>query len=1181
MKNITTFSTTLLIGVALLLFGCHSPKTASTQETDPHAINILFLGHDSEHHDSEKYMPMLASALYPRGIALSYTEDPNDLNSENLSKYDGLLIYANHDEITSSQEEALLEYVRSGHAFIPVHSASFCFRNSPEYVDMVGGQFLRHETGTFVAYITQADHPALNGVEEFSTWDETYVHHKIAEDINVLMEREESDPGEAGQQEPWTWTKTYGEGKVFYTAYGHDERTWSQPEFHDLMEAGILWAVEDEVKEPWQAYVETLPELKYEDRANIPNYEKRDPAPQYQLPLSPEESKKLIQVPIDFNLELFASEPDVINPISMDWDERGRLWVIETVDYPNTVRNQDGVGDDRIKICEDTDGDGKADKFTVFAENLNIPTSLVFANGGVIVSQAPHFLFFQDTDGDDRADVRKELVSGWGTFDTHAGPSNLTYGPDNWIWGVVGYSGFEGTIAGEQWDFGQGVYRFKPNASDFEYLTRTSNNTWGLGFTEDFDVFASTANNTHSVYLGIPNNYLKNVDGIPALGSSKIDGHYAMQPISTIRQVDVWGGFTAAAGHRFYTARSYPQKYWNQMAFVCEPTGQLVHQARIEKEGAGFVEKNAGNLFAGADEWVSPVEAKVGPDGAVWVADWYNFIVQHNPTPNADRGGYNAENGDGNAYINPLRDRQHGRIWRVVYQEAEPYEPMALSMDDPEGLVAALSHDNMFWRTTAQRLLVERGEEDVLPELYELAKKTRTDEMGLSPGAFHALWTMHGLGALDGSNEEAYRIVVKALDHPTAGVRRAAAQVLPRTPWANQAILRANLAEDDDPHVRLTAVLALSEMPRSNGLGQKLYSLSQEENIQGDNWLARATYAAAAHHREGFMNTYLTENPEYEDVQVKKASMVPREHPNHDDSDWNTMQLPQLIEDAGLDIDGVVWFRKKITIPDGFADQAGMISLGPINDSDETWVNGIKVGGLEDSYDKDRKYVIPARVLKAGENTVVVRVQDNQNVGGFSGEANQLFVQVGNRRISLVGDWRYEVGEEFGRETKNIFEGEQTIASLLMDTYWNRPEEPVAEVEIENEDAIIVQIKTVKNAMKYDIGEFVVEAGRPVKIIFENPDFMQHNLLIIQPGTLETVGAAADKLASNPQGADMQYVPDMEEVMYNTPLVDPGATVELTFTAPENPDEYPFVCTFPGHWRIMQGTMKVVNPQAI
>ena len=142
-------------------------------------------------------------------------------------------------------------------------------------------------------------------------------------------------------------------------------------------------------------------------KPNIPNYEKRNPAPKFQEPLSPEESKKLIQVPVGFDLELFASEPDIINPIAMEWDEKGRLWVIETVDYPNTVREDKSSGDDRIKICEDTDGDGKADKFTVFAENLNIPTSMVFANGGIIVSQAPHFLFLKDTDGDDKADVRK------------------------------------------------------------------------------------------------------------------------------------------------------------------------------------------------------------------------------------------------------------------------------------------------------------------------------------------------------------------------------------------------------------------------------------------------------------------------------------------------------------------------------------------------------------------------------------------------------------------------------------------------------------------------------------------------------------------------------------------------------------------------------------------------------
>lgn len=117
--------------------------------------------------------------------------------------------------------------------------------------------------------------------------------------------------------------------------------------------------------------------------------------------------------------------------------------------------------------------------------------------------------------------------------------------------------------------------------------------------------------------------------------------------------------------------------------------------------------------------------------------------------------------------------------------------------------------------------------------------------------------------------------------------------------------------------------------------------------------------------------------------------------------------------------------------------------------------------------------------------------------------------------------------------------------------------------------------------MKYDISEFVVEAGKPVKIIFENPDFMQHNLLITQPGKLEVVGAAADKLATTPEGAEKDYIPEIPEVLFSTPLVDPEKTVELSFIAPEQPGAYPFVCTFPGHWRIMQGVMKVVGSESI
>src|SRR5690606_2651129 len=225
-----------------------------------------------------------------------------------------------------------------------------------------------------------------------------------------------------------------------------------------------------------------------------------------------------------------------------------------------------------------------------------------------------------------------------------------------------------------------------------------------------------------------PNNYLKEVGKIPLKGSQKIDGHYAMLPITqNIRQVDVFGGLTAAAGHHFYTARTYPKAYWNQVAFVCEPTGGLVHIAKIEKDGAGYVERDGGNLIASADEWFSPVEAKVGPDGAVWVLDWYNFIIQHNPTPNVDRGGYDAENGPGNAYINPLRDKSRGRIWRIMPKQTASVKPPTLDKDDTRALVNALSHNNMFWRMTAQRLLVENENTDVVPELIKLVKNGEVD----------------------------------------------------------------------------------------------------------------------------------------------------------------------------------------------------------------------------------------------------------------------------------------------------------------------------------------------------------------------------------------------------------------------------------------------------------------------
>jgi putative membrane-bound dehydrogenase-like protein len=181
-----------------------------------------------------------------------------------------------------------------------------------------------------------------------------------------------------------------------------------------------------------------------------------------QKPLSPTESAKHIQVPAGFSLETFAHEPDVVHPIAMTWDERGRLFVLITKDYPNE-RKETG-GSDYILLCEDTNRDGKADKFTRYAEGLSVPTGLVPYDGGLIVSQAPHMLYLKDTDGDDKADTRKVLFTGFGTFDTHAGPSNLHYGFDNWIWGSVGYSGFKGKLTAIRSSSGRAFSASNPTA---------------------------------------------------------------------------------------------------------------------------------------------------------------------------------------------------------------------------------------------------------------------------------------------------------------------------------------------------------------------------------------------------------------------------------------------------------------------------------------------------------------------------------------------------------------------------------------------------------------------------------------------------------------------------------------------------------------------------------------------
>ncbi|MCC6509636.1 MAG: c-type cytochrome [Pirellulaceae bacterium] len=320
------------------------------------------------------------------------------------------------------------------------------------------------------------------------------------------------------------------------------------------------------------------------------------------------------------------------------------------------------------------------------------------------------------------------------------------------------------------------------------------------------------------------------------------DTHMFKPVTEKVRQVDHHGGYTAGAGHALYTARAYPASWWNRVAFVCGPTGHLVGTFVLNANGGSFSDTNSFNLIASDDEWAAPIMAEVGPDGHVWVIDWYNYIVQHNPTPQG------FQTGKGNAYESDLRDKKLGRIYRVVYDDAkaEATKSPKLSSDDPAGLVAALQHSNRLWRRHAQRLLVERGQIDVVPQLLNLVSDQKVDDVGLNVGAIHALWTLKGLGALNAPGKPAFSAVVAALEHPSAGVRRNAALVLPPAKESVAAIEKAKLLSDAEPQVRLGALMALADMPEDAVAGKLLAAAARDSVNMLDRWLKEGIICAGA-----------------------------------------------------------------------------------------------------------------------------------------------------------------------------------------------------------------------------------------------------------------------------------------------------------------------------------------------
>jgi hypothetical protein len=882
---------------------------ANTSHAAP--LPILYLG-DGGHHQPKARFDQLQPVLAERGIDLTYSSDPNILSKEGLAPYKAVVVYANIDNITPAQEAALIEYVQNGGGFVPLHCASFCFRNSPKYVALVGAQFSKHGTGIVETRLEAVDHPILKGFSGFRSWDETYRHSQhnpigrtVLEYHPLSADELKRDP-KAPAEEPWTWVRDEGKGRVFYTAWGHDDRTFSNPGFQNLVERGIRWAARDatpvpEFKEQPSFQPPAMTTIKAEAApfgyidvgSKIPNYvagaqwgKQEKPLTQMQLPLPPEKSLEHYVHPQGSELKLFAADPQLGGkPIAFNWDEAGRLWVCETMDYPNELQPK-GQGRDRIRIVTDTDNDGVADRFDIFAEGLSIPSAIVCVRGGAIVQDGTETVFLKDTNGDGKADVRKLLVSGWALGDTHGGVSNFQYGLDNWIWAMQGYNDSQPILTNGQraGRFKQGFFRFKvtvgadglPEVNELEFIRSTNNNTWGLGISEDGLIFGSTANHNPSVYMPIANRYYERVRGWAAQGLGTIADTHLFKPITPkVRQVDHHGGYTAGCGHSLYTARNYPESWWNRTAFVCGPTGHLVGTFVLTQNGTDFTSTSPSNLVASDDEWAAPIMAEVGPDGNMWILDWYNYIIQHNPTPT----GFTT--GKGNAYESDLRDKKHGRVLRLIWNNRpdtsnapDHSTTRNLAGAGNATLLKALEDTNFFWRKQAQRLLVERNDASVAPALLARLGVHHLDAIGLDVGAIHSAWTLQGLGQLNSlSDPQVVQGMTAGLTHPSAAVRRNVIQTLPAVPQTPALLARTNVANDPQPLVRLATFLALADAPATAESAAIIAQALRDPAVFADRYLPEALTAAAARN-DALVIEALSEKQAAKSAGLPKASLA-------------------------------------------------------------------------------------------------------------------------------------------------------------------------------------------------------------------------------------------------------------------------------------------------------------------
>ncbi len=778
--------------------------------------------------------------------------DESDKNSfpgiETIVDADLLVVSVRRRTLPTTQLKFVRDHLAAGKPLIGIRTASHAFslrsgQPAPQHdqwldfdAAVLGGNYQGHfsnKSGTEITIDSKkASHPILTGVEKktFRSGGTLYKNPKLGpKAVNLLTGSITVD----GKKEsmPVAWTNQFGKSRIFYTSLGQEEE-FSDPSFIRILNNAVYWCLNQEVKQvdlP-DSNTQTSPQDRNVFREGVTaneavekmmrSFEGRGTTGDTSLPTDPMKATSLFNVADGLEMKLVASEPEVMQPLFMSWDARGRMWVIQYLQYPFPeglkVVSYDQhlravfdkvpppppnhfVGKDKITVFEDTNGDGHYDSSKDVITGLNIATSVVTGQGGIWVLNPPYLLFYPDADGDDVPDSDPEVrLSGFGLEDTHSVANSLKWGPDGWLYAANGSTTTATINSANTRNVhfkGQCIWRYHPDTQIFEVYAEGGGNTFSVEIDGKGTVFSGTNNgNTRGMHYPQGGYAKKNWGKHGPLTNPFALGHF-----EHMRHKGMTERFSQAFS--IYEGGSLPDKY-NNMVISANSLHNQVLASELFRDTSSYQTTDIPPIVTTPDHWFRPVDIKVGPDGGVYLADWYDSRLTH---------------------VDP-RDNWHkssGRIFRLQSTEAQPIGKFDLTKSTSDELIDFFGHQNKWFRHTAVRVLGERKDLKVAPKLKSIAQDPNDIR------SLQALWTLNQYGMFDAD------LAASLMVHRDPNLRRWTVRLL-----GDQRVISDDLAgqlaslAESEPDVQVRSQLASSakRLPASQGLAITKNLLARSED---------------------------------------------------------------------------------------------------------------------------------------------------------------------------------------------------------------------------------------------------------------------------------------------------------------------------------------------------------------